>query len=593
MTKVKHALATLIFLTGFFIARAQVYAVRYVLSDSGRILPDLQNNFPTKEEAAIYISRLPTLLHSKGFASASVDRVVIDSMSAEVELFLGEKYQWSHIQVKPEDEDLLKSIRMPQKVLSGNVDVNNLNVWQQKILDYLEENGHPFGKVFLDSIAIDGQFISGILKIDRGPLYRIDSIRINGDVKVSNSFMQRYLDIPNGSIYNKKKLQNISNRLAQLTYLQEDRPSDLVLMGSGSILNIYVKARRTSQANILVGLLPNSVQTPGEKNKFLLTIDANVLLRNALGSGETIGLLWQQLQKRSPRLNLLYEQPYFAHSPFGLTFTVDMYKQDSLYLNINMNLGTNYRLEERKITSIFLQRRQTIVSGINSNEIIQSKQLPQQVDVSSWNLGVGYQFNNTDYRFNPRKGNELAVTGTTGLKKIRKNSQILDLEDPSDPSFKFESLYDTLKLKAYQFRFIGTAAHFFPLGKQSTIKAGVNTGIYQSDSYFRNELFQIGGFKLLRGFNEESQFVSKYVIGTVEYRLRLSLNSMLFAFTDGGYGRHELDTEKDHTYFGTGVGLSFETKAGIINLAWAVGMRDDEQLNLRQSKIHVGLASFF
>jgi len=549
--------------------------------------------FSSKELAGIYISKLPSLLRSKGFASVSVDRIQMDSLSAEVELFLGEKYQWTNIVVQPQDEVLIKSIRMPENVLSGDVDVDKLNLWQQKILDYLEEHGHPFGKVYIDSINIEGQSISGLLKIDRGPVYKIDSIRIIGNVKVSNAFMQRYLDIPNGSLYNKRKLEAISNRLSQLTYLQEERPSDLVLLGTGSILNIYVKARRTSQANILVGLLPNSVPTQGEKNKFLLTVDANILLRNALGSGETIGLLWQQLQQRSPRLNILYEQPYFAHSPFGLTFTVDMYKQDSLYLNINMNLGTNYRLEERQITSFFLQRRQTIVSGINSNEIIQTKQLPQQVDVSSWNLGVGYQFNNTDYRFNPRKGNEVSVTGTTGLKKIRKNNQILDLEDPSNPSFNFESLYDTISLKAYQFRFIGSVAHFFPLGKQSTIKAGINGGIYQSESYFKNELFQIGGFKLLRGFNEESQFVSKYVVGTLEYRLRLSLNSMMFAFTDGGYGRHVLETEKDHTYFGTGVGLSFETKAGIINLAWAIGTRDDAQLNLRQSKIHVGLASFF
>jgi outer membrane protein assembly factor BamA len=592
MAKVKHAVTVMVFLTTFFLASAQTYGVKYFLSDSGKTLPVLQTGFKSKEEASDYIGHLPSLLHSQGFISAAVDKVQMDSASAEVSLFLGEMYQWSHVIIQPQDEPLLKSIRMPSGVLSGNFDMTMFNLWQQKILDYLEENGHPFGKVYFDSISIAGPSITGILKIDRGPLYHIDSIRITGDVKVSNEFMQRYLDIRNGSIYNKRKLENISNRLSQLSYLQEERPSDLVLLGTGSILNIYVKQKRTSQANILVGLLPNSAQLNGGK-KFLLTVDANVLLRNALGSGETIGLLWQQLQQRSPRLNLLFEQPFVFHSPFGMNFTVDMYKQDSLYLNINMNLGMLYRLEARQTTSIFLQRRQTIVSGINEAAIIQSKRLPQEVDVSSLNLGAGYQFSNTDYRFNPRKGNELVITGTAGMKKIRKNNQILDLKDPSDPSYKFESLYDTLKLKAYQFRVMGSGAHFFPLAGQSTIKVGLNTGIYQSASYFRNELFQIGGFKLLRGFDEESQYVSKYAIGTVEYRLRLSLNSLLFAFADGGWGLHVMENVKNHTYLGTGIGLSFETKAGIINLAWAIGKRDDTELNLRQSKIHVGLASFF
>ena len=150
-----------------------------------------------------------------------------------------------------------------------------------------------------------------------------------------------------------------------------------------------------------------------------------------------------------------------------------------------------------------------------------------------------------------------------------------------------------MKLKAYQMRVVATAAHYVPIGAQSTIKLGVNAGIYQSPSYFRNELFQIGGFRLLRGFDEESQYVSQYAIGTVEYRYRIGLNSYFFAFGDGGWGKHLLETTKTHNYIGTGIGLSFETKAGIINLAWAVGKRDDTELNLRQSKVHIGFASYF
>jgi outer membrane protein assembly factor BamA len=236
---------------------------------------------------------------------------------------------------------------------------------------------------------------------------------------------------------------------------------------------------------------------------------------------------------------------------------------------------------------------QTIVSGINTGYVLQTHRLPQEADVSSLNLGVGYNYNHTDYRFNPRKGDEWVITSTAGTKNIKKNNQILELKDPSDPSYHFSQLYDTVKLKAYQFRIISTAAHYIPLGSQSTLKLGVNAGIYQCGNYFRNELFRIGGFKLLRGFDEESQYVSQYAIGTLEYRYRLGLNSYFFVFGDGGWGKHLLETKTDHIYLGTGAGLSFETKSGIINLAWAVGKRDDTQMNLRQSKVHVGFLSYF
>lgn len=594
MAKLNHLFAAIVFLTTCLSAGAQSYTVRYHTPEGDTALhqyTSLQTSFASRNEAGLYLNNLPSVLQTRGFISASVDSVRYDSLSARVVLFLGERYQWAQLHTRPSDASLLEAVRWPAS-LPGTIDFATLHSWQQKILDYLEENGHPFGKVYLDSIGIDHGSVSGVLSIDQGPLYKVDSIRVYGDVKVKNEFLQRYLDLPNGSVYNKKKLQGVSQKLSEISYIKEEHPSDLTLLGSGSILNLYLKDKKNSQVNALIGFLPNSDQLSGGK-KLLLTVDANILLRNALGSGETIGLVWQQLQQKSPRLNLLFDQPYVFHSNFGLNFSLDMYKQDSLYLNINMNLGTSYHIGDRQSATVFLQRRQTIVSGINTNAVIQTHQLPREGDVSSLNLGVGYLYSHTDFRFNPRKGNEFSVTASAGTKTIKKNNLILDLQDPSDPSFKFGQLYDTVKLKAYQFRVVTNASHYIPLGVQSTIKLAVNAGIYQSASYFRNELFQIGGFKLLRGFDEESQYVSQYAIGTIEYRYRLGLNSYFFAFGDGGWGKHLLETVKDHTYLGTGIGLSFETKAGIINLAWAVGKRDDTEINLRQSKVHIGFASYF
>jgi outer membrane protein assembly factor BamA len=594
MTKLKHLLAAISFLTTFYIGKAQSYSVYYKTPDGDTSVSQklsLQKTFPSQIEANAYIVQLPSLLQSKGYITASVDSAQFDSSSAKVLVYLGEQYKWARIITRDKDASILQSIRWPDK-MEGTVDFNTLHSWQKKILDYLEENGRPFGKVYLDSIEINGNEVNALLKIDEGPLYKIDSIRVYGDAKVSNEFLQRYLEIYNGSTYNKKKLERVSKRISELNYLQQEHLPTIDYLGTGSVLNLYLKARKNSQANALIGFLPNSDAADGSK-KLRLTVDANILLRNALGNGENIGLIWQQLQQKSPRLNLLFEQPYIFHSPFGFNFSFDMYKRDSLFLNINMNLGTSYQLDERKTAKIFLQRRQSILSGINEAVILQTRTLPREADVSSTNLGVGYEFFNTDYRFNPRKGNEFVISSTAGTKKIKKNNQILDLKDPSDPDFKFEHLYDTIKLKAYQFRVVTTAAHFIPLGVQSTLKLGLNAGIYQSANYFRNELFQIGGYRLMRGFDEGSQFVSQYAVGTVEYRYRVGLNSFFFVFTDGGLGKHLLEAKQNHSYLGTGLGLSLEMKAGIINLAGALGRRDDIPFNFRQFKIHIGFASYF
>ena len=126
------------------------------------------------------------------------------------------------------------------------------------------------------------------------------------------------------------------------------------------------------------------------------------------------------------------------------------------------------------------------------------------------------------------------------------------------------------KLKTYQFRVKAMASKYFPLGKQrSTVKTAINAGMFQSKNVFRNELFQLGGYKLLRGFDEESQYLSQYAIGTVEYRYLVGQNSFFYVLADGGWGRNNSQQNKvSYTYFSTGLGLSFETRAGIFILQY-------------------------
>ncbi|HKC36033.1 MAG TPA: BamA/TamA family outer membrane protein, partial [Chitinophagaceae bacterium] len=314
------------------------------------------------------------------------------------------------------------------------------------------------------------------------------------------------------------------------------------------------------------------------------------------GGGEALGLNWQQLQVKSPRLNIFYHHPYLFSSPLGIDFSFDMLRKDSSYLNINLNLGASYVLSESQSGKIFLQHLQTIISqgGINDAKVIATKTLPDIADVSSLALGLEFEKNKTNYRFNPRSGYQFRLGGSAGTKKIKKNNEILELKDPIDPSFDFDALYDTVKLKSYQLRLMGSVAKYFPIGKQGTFKTAINGGTILSDNIYRNELFQVGGYKLLRGFDEESQYVSQYAVGTLEYRYLIGLNSFFFGFVDGGWGRNNSHSSKySHTYIGAGLGLALETKAGIFNLAWAVGKRDDTPFNLRQSKIHFGFVNYF
>jgi len=553
----------------------------------------LKTVFPSRDDCFLYMKTLLNQQRSMGFINFSIDSVQYADKNAEAWVYMGRRYRWKSIGLQTDDPLVQQALGFSERIFPGKqVDLAKLQQFQEKALVYMENQGFPFASFRVDSLRIEGDELSGIWVIEKGPHYKIDSITVTGSAKISNHFLQQYLDIPRGSYYRKDRLDAISRKLLELPYLRETRPWNMTLLGTGSTLNLYLDSKRSSQVNALVGFLPSNQQLGG---KLLVTGEANLNLKNALGGGETIGLNWQQIQVKSPRLNVLFQHPFIFKSRFGFDFNFDLFKKDSSFLNLNLQAGLQYMVSHRQQGRIFLQSFRTNLITVDTTRIKASKTLPEFVDVSTTNLGLDYQFNNTDYRLNPRKGNELYLFASGGLRKVRKNNSITSLTtDASGKLFDFGSLYDTLTMRTYVVRVKLQGARYFQTGRQSTVKFGLNAGALLTEDPFKNEVFQIGGYKLLRGFDEESIYASEYAVSTLEYRYLIGLNAFLFAFTDGGYASsNTFSGSEGHFYFGTGFGISLETKAGILNLSYATGKRDDSSFNLRQSKIHFGFVSIF
>ncbi len=585
------ALLTIFFLvlTAICPAQYKLDIVRVDQAPSATTLP-LQTSFKSRSTCEIYVNGLTGFLQAKGYPAISIDSVRYDSAYATVHLYVGEYFQLASIDASKVDKKILELSGWDDRNFKEKpLNFQQLESARSQILEYLENNGYPFAKLQLDSIVMQQKRLSAMLTLIKGPLYKIDSIRQYGDAKISNIFVQRYLEIRNGSIYQKSKLQNISKKLLDLPFIEEQQSWNMTMLGTGSILNLYLKSKKSSQANVLVGFLPSNQQTGN--NKLLITGEANINLRNALGSGEQIGLNWQQIQVKSPRLNLAYQQPFIFGSSFGIGTTFDLLRKDSSFLNLNFVMAVQYTLPGEQTGKIFFQNLKTNLLNIDTSIIKFTKKLPPQIDMSSVNLGVEYELIRTNYRYNPKRGSELYITVSSGTRNIRRNSIITKL---NDPAFAYASLYDSIKQKSYQVRVKINAIHYFQVSQVSTIKAAITAGWFQSPSIFRNELFQIGGYKLMRGFDEESIFASQFAVSTIEYRYLLGMNSFLFSFFDAGRTANKANQQNIENYFlGAGLGMAFETKAGIFNISYASGKRDDARFDLRQSKIHIGYVNYF
>lgn len=547
----------------------------------------LKTSFLSDLECNQYVAKIATTLQLKGYLSSSVDSLFVTENQTDIYLFLGELYKSLHLHVRDQDQEYIRQMGWHFKGAKDTAMLfTDYQKMSDKLLDYFEDNGYPFATVNLDNIVIAGNKIEAALKIDKGFLYHVDSVRMYGPAKISRNFIHRYLNIEKGSIYKKGKFEKINQRLLELPYLQQSQPWDITMLNTGSLVNLYLNPKRSNQVNVLAGFLPSNQQLGG---KLLLTVDANLQLQNAFGGGESFGLIWQQIQPKSPKLHIQFTQPYIFNSTLGLDFLFELNKRDSSFLNLNGQLGLVYLASSNKTAKVILQTQQTNVLQLDSFSIKASKRLPDIADVSSLNLGFTYDVSTTDYRYNPRRGNELNIFTSIGNKTIKKNNLVTQIKDTS---FNYNKLYDSVKLKTYHVRVIVKGAHYFKTGKQTALKTGINAGWYESPSFFRNELFQIGGYRLLRGFDEESIYSNKYAVGTLEYRYLAGLNSNFFIFSDVGFAGNSI-TKQSHNYIGAGAGLSFETKGGIFNVSYAVGKRDDFNFDIKQSKIHFGYVSIF
>ena len=234
--KIQCLLPVFLLLSGIFFQPVRVSAqTEYILYARSSDMPpgfytneaNLQTKFPNRTACENYVTRLTTELYNRGFVSASVDSASFDTASANIVVFFGRQYKWSHLDVAGIDENILRQAGWNENMFEGKaMDFQRMVALQNNMLNYLENNGYPFAKSSLDSILFRDDSIIAKLNLDPGPLYHIDSIRIYGEVKVSNLFLQRFLDIPNGSIYNKKKLVAISGKIRELGYVEEERPSD-------------------------------------------------------------------------------------------------------------------------------------------------------------------------------------------------------------------------------------------------------------------------------------------------------------------------------------------------------------------------------
>ncbi len=523
------------------------------------------------------ITKIINEAQKEGFIAASADSLAKDGNIYSVYLHKGNRYKWARITGGNIDERVLNETGNSEKKWRGSkVSPARMAQMFKSLLHWYENNGYPFAEVKLDSLNFNEQQISGVLRVNKSELVRVDSIIIRGDSKLSRTFLFNYLRVSQGDVYNESIIRNISIRLKELPMVSEYAPLVVAFEGGGAVLTLFLNNKKASQADGIIGVLPDATKS----GKVNISGELRLKLLSAFGRGEQFEINWKQPLPKTQDLKTSLSYPFLFSLPFGLEGGLNIYKRDTSYVDVLLKGGIQYLMKGNdRITFVVSNKKSSLLS---TSSYKNATVLPAFADASITTYGVVLKKEKVDYRLNPQRGFMAEISGGAGVKKIIKNSSINS------------ELYKGIKLNSDIYKFEGAADFYQTLLPRIVLNTGIAFAWMHADDIFQNDQFRFGGLKSLRGFDEDVLYATSYYLGKIELRYILDRNAYLQLFYNQAY--YASETRAGNMYdspFGMGAGITFETKLGIFALNYAIGSQQNSAIQFRQAKVHFGIVNYF
>lgn len=556
--------------------------------------PPMPDTLSLEKKLQLFVAHL----HAQSFLEASADRVEMDSTTGVQRVFLhvGPPFYWNEL-----DQGNLENEEFQVLLVNGGEVANRpvlLNSWrsaQKRLLEWAANQGYPFAELQLENLSFDDAQVSGRWRFNKNKLVRIGSIEVEGNAAISPTFLENYLGLRPGSRYSEERIRLVRKRIEELPFLGENRDLVVTFQKDEAIVNLFLEKKPSSRFDFLIGLQPrDEAFALIQARQVIFTGTLNADLANAFGYGERLRASFEQLRPETQDLELGFNLPYAFGLRFGTDLNLQLYKRDSAWLDVIYDLGIQYLFDGSNYLKVYWNRSATNLLTINEAVLRSTRKLPENLDVTNETFGLEYQMRRLDYQLNPRKGWEIWLKGGAGERRIRKNSLITGITDTLD-AFDFGSLYDSLTLESFQFRARVATAVYLPLFRRSTLKFSMSGGyLFSREGLFQNELFRIGGNKLLRGFDEETIFANLFAVFTTEYRLLIGRNDYFFIFADLSYAeKNTLNQYRVDHPIGFGSGLVFETSVGLFGANIAFGRQLNNPIDFSAPKIHFGYVNLF
>jgi len=432
--------------------------------------------------------------------------------------------------------------------------VSQLDSFMTTLLQKLETNGYSMSKIKLSNFLFEDHFLKADLIEEISPKRTLDDIVVFGYEKFPKGHRQQLKRTYRKRIFNQKTFDELHQDIQKMSFINVIKSPEILFTQDSTKVFVYLEKAKANNFEGYLGFNTN------ENDKVVFVGYLDLLLHNALNSGEKIKLHWKNDGNEQQSFDFLGEIPYIFNSPFALAGNLSIFKQDSTFQTTRTNFDLGYYLR-------YNTRFYAGYSSVNSNDIQGvNSQIINDIESNFFTTTIAYfDQNRSNFLFSEQR-NFFLKAGIGNRKSSLENSKQFFVQ-------------------------LGGFNNFY-INEKNIISLKTENYYLESNSYLINELYRFGGINSVRGFNEnmlQASFLSSMMI---EYRYVLATSLYVHSVTDFGYFQDK-SVDLNHRIAGFGFGLGFQTNNGIFNLVYANGNIDNQEIKLSNSIVHLSFKTRF
>jgi len=529
-----------------------------------------QQQFNNKSSLLSYLEARQQDFYRKGYLLASIDVQNMSDSLTKAKVGLGRKIELVALDVSQVSKAILLKSGFKEQQQRLHLKPSQFIFFKEELLEAASNCGYPFARVTLKNSKIGRVAIQADCILIPGNKIYFDSLSVKGTNKIKNDFLAKYLGLkgPKKSalIYRQHLVDDIGKKISELPYISLEKPPKVLFKDDRATVQLILREEKVNKLDGMIGLIPSN----GTRNGTQLNGYINLDLQNPFGRGKKLLLRWTRAQRLSPIFEFEYHHPQLLKSSLNAHLKLSSIQQDSLFRNLQWQLGIDKRLVSGGAYGFFYRRNQSI--GLSTNINLDYNLPINGLRLHSDFIGI---FHGSSSKYgNKCKLNYSLGFGKTALSGIDSLSTV---NNRLIMSLGIEKSFNLSKT----FAFVGQLRSEWVTG----------------EDLFVSEVFRVGGFNSLRGFDENLYYTSLYFLLRNDFRVYLENQSYLYVFADFA-ALEQLSLQNRAivewtSSIGFGLGLNLKVRQGLLKLASGLGINGDNKLTLKKARFHFGYTAVF